>query len=127
MEPRVMVVDDNQLVTGPLFTLLRSEGYEPVIFQSAQSALDFMRENCPDIALIDIHLPDRSGLEIAREIRQTHGDDLPIIIVSGDSSIDTLRSLPLFGATFFMAKPVNAPRLLECLKQWTAGPTAPPT
>ncbi len=116
---RVLVVDDNEFVTRPLFTLLRSEGFEPIVFEAAQPALEFIRGNCPDIALIDLHLPDLSGLEISRELRQLHGNELPIIIFSGDSSLETLKALPAVGATFFLAKPVNAPHLLECIKQWT--------
>ncbi|HEX4054176.1 MAG TPA: response regulator [Tepidisphaeraceae bacterium] len=124
---RVLVVDDNQFVTQSLFSLLRSEGFDPIVFQSAQPALEFIRGNCPDIALIDLHLPDLSGLELSRELRQTHGDGLPIIIFSGDSSLETLKALSGVGATFFMAKPVNAPHLMECIKQWTGPAKVPPT
>lgn len=124
---RVLIVDDNQFVTRPLFTLLRSEGFDPIVFEAAQPALEFIRGNCPDIALIDLHLPDLSGLEVSRELRQLHGDGLPIIIFSGDSSLETLKALPGVGATFFLAKPVNAPHLLECLKQWTGTAKVRPT
>jgi two-component system, sensor histidine kinase RpfC len=116
---RVLVVDDNQLVARSLLTLLRDEGYDPFVFQAGQPALDFSRDNCLDAALIDIHLPDLSGLEVTRQLRQTHGKDLPIILFSGDSSIETLRALPDAGATYFLSKPVNVTRLLECLKDWT--------
>jgi two-component system sensor histidine kinase RpfC len=123
--PTVLVVDDNQLVTRSLMTLLRNEGFEPKTFQSGQPALEYIRNHCPDAALIDIHLPDVCGLEVSRELRKTHGDAMPIIIFSGDSSMDTLRSLPAAGATFFMSKPVNIPRLLECLKAYTKPGPAP--
>jgi response regulator NasT len=114
----VLVVDDNQIVTRSLMTLLRAEGFEPKTFQTGRPALDYIREHCPDIALIDIHLPDISGLELSRELRKIHGNQLPIIIFSGDSSIDTLRSLPDAGATFFLSKPVNVPHLIESLRQY---------
>jgi CheY-like chemotaxis protein len=117
---KVLVVDDNQVVARSLLSLLRSEGFEPMVFQAGQPALDFSKTNCPDAALIDIHLPDLSGLEVTRQLRQTHGNDLPIIVFSGDSSIETLRALPEAGATFFLSKPVNATILLECLREWTA-------
>jgi DNA-binding response OmpR family regulator len=121
----VLVVDDNQVVTRSLMTLLRNEGFEAKTFQSGQPALEYIRDHCPDAALIDIHLPDVSGLEISRELRKTHGNSMPIIIFSGDSSIATLRALPDAGATIFMSKPVNVSRLLECLKEYTSPPQAP--
>jgi len=116
----VLVVDDNQAVTRSLMTLLRNEGFEPKTFQSGQPALEYIRDHCPDAALIDIHLPDICGLDVSRQLRKTHGNSMPIIIFSGDSSIETLRSLPDAGATFFMSKPVNVSRLMECLKEYTA-------
>jgi DNA-binding response OmpR family regulator len=111
-----MVVDDNASLARSFLTLLRNEGFDPLVFQSGQPALDYIRDNRPDLALIDIHLPDVSGLEIARQIRQTHGSKLPIIICSGDSSLDALHALPDAGATKFFHKPVSATRLMECLK-----------
>jgi CheY-like chemotaxis protein len=125
---RVLVVDDNQVVARSLLSLLRSEGYEPIIFQAGQPALEYSKTNCPDAALVDIHLPDLSGLEVTRQLRQIHGNELPIIVFSGDSSIETLRALPDVGATFFLSKPVNATRLMECLREWTTNrPSIPAT
>jgi CheY-like chemotaxis protein len=125
---RVLVVDDNQVVAHSLLRLLRSEGFDPMVFQSGQPALDYIRLNRPDAALIDIHLADLSGLEISRQLRQTHGLDLPIIIMSGDSSIETLRALPDAGTTLFLSKPVNATVLLDYLRNATAGKAkVPPT
>lgn len=120
---RVMVVDDSPSLAISLLTLLRNEGFDPTIFQSGHAALAYIRENRPDIALIDIHLPDVSGLEIARQLRQTYGQSLPIIICSGDSSLDALMALPDAGATHFFHKPVSVTRLMECLKNASQNPT----
>jgi DNA-binding response OmpR family regulator len=112
-----MVVDDNASLARSFLSLLRNEGFDPLVFQAGQPALDYIRDNRPDLALIDIHLPDVSGLEIARQLRQTHGSSLPIIICSGDSSLDALHALPDAGATHFFHKPVSASRLMACLKE----------
>jgi len=114
-----MVVDDSPAVAVSLLTLLRNEGFDPVVFQSGQPALDFIRQNRPEIALIDIHLPDIPGLEIARQIRELHGATLPIIICSGDSSLDALLALPDAGATYFFHKPISVSRLMACLREIT--------
>jgi DNA-binding response OmpR family regulator len=112
-----MVVDDSPAVAVSLLTLLRNEGFDPIVFQSGQPALDYLRQNRPEIALIDIHLPDIPGLEIARQIREIHGASLPIIICSGDSSLDALLALPDAGATYFFHKPISVSRLMECLRE----------
>lgn len=119
---RILLVDDNQAVTRALAALLRDEGYEPVPFFSGAPAMEYCRSHCPDVALIDIHLPDISGLELSRDIRSLHGE-LPIIILSGDNSMDMLRALPQSGATYFLSKPVSAATLLNSLKSWGAHAT----
>lgn len=123
---QILVVDDNQVVAQSLLRLLRSEGFDPLVFRSGQPAMDYLREHRPEAALIDIHLPDLSGLEISRQMRQTYGSEPPIVIFSGDSSLETLRALPDAGATLFLSKPINATRLLEFLRDSTA-PKAPAT
>ena len=115
---KILVVEDNQLVTRSLATLLRDEGYEPVVFSAGVPALAYLRNNRPDIALIDIHLPDISGFELSQELRKTHGSDLPIIILSGDTSMDTIRALPDAQATYFCSKPVNTSVLIGQLREW---------
>ena len=120
---RVLLVDDNQSVTRALAALLRNEGYEPVAFFSGGPAMEYCRSHCPDVALIDVHLPDISGLELSRDIRSLHGEHLPIIILSGDNSMDLLRALPQCGATYFLGKPVSATALLNSLKSCAAHAT----
>ena len=126
---RILVVDDNQSVARSLLNLLKSEGLDPMVFQSGQPALDYLQKNCPDAALIDIHLPDISGIELTRQLRKTHGSDLPVIICSGDSSIDTLDAIREAGATLYFHKPVSVSKLVDCLKKSlaTAAKQTPPS
>ncbi len=117
---RVLVVEDNPTISRALVVLLRDEGYVPVVFDAGLPAIEYLRDHCPDIALIDIHLPDISGLELSKQLRDFHGNDVPVIILSGDTSIDTLRTLPQVGATYFFSKPVNISTLLTFLKECDA-------
>ena len=94
---------------------------QSVCFHSAGPALEYAQQEIPAAAVIDIHLPDGSGLDLIRQLRPHWGDDLPIVILSGDTSIETLRQFPELGATYFFSKPANAARLLDHLKRWTAG------
>jgi DNA-binding response OmpR family regulator len=118
---RILVVDDNPDVNRAVGILLRDGGYVPVAFQSAAPAMHYARYHSIDAALLDIHLPDRSGLELTRDLRREIGDELPILIMSGDTSMQTLRDLPSAGATFFLAKPVTAEVLMSRVRQCLKG------
>lgn len=115
---RVLLVEDSPAVTRPLVAILQDAGYETAVFHAGTPALEHICKMKPSIALIDIHLPDISGLDLSQRIRETCGEALPIIILSGDNSIDTLRSLPSVGATYFFSKPVNIVTLLAKMEEW---------
>lgn len=117
---QVLVVDDSELVTASLASLLASRGFLVTAVSNAADALAFMQANRPIAAIVDIHLPDLSGLILTQKIRQSVGDGMPIIIVSGDVSMETLNSLPHVGATYFFSKPVNPPMLLQRLNELVA-------
>ena len=114
----ILVVDDNQNVTRALSFLLKDAGYRPVVFHQGQAALAFSRDEIPVAALVDIHLPDINGLVLSQKLRDQFGPDVPIIVLSGDTSMENLKSLPHVGATYFFSKPVNSASLLERLKEW---------
>jgi DNA-binding response OmpR family regulator len=88
------------------------------VFNSGLIALAHAEQFAPTAAIIDIHLPDVSGLILARELRQRLGERTPIIVVSGDTSMENLNSLAMAGATYFISKPFNPAQLLDRLREW---------
>ncbi len=114
----ILIVDDNHSVTHALSFLLQDAGYAPMVFNDGHAALDFARDNVPAAALVDIHLPDINGLVLSRQFRDFFGPDVPIIVLSGDTSMENLNSLPYAGATYFFSKPINSISLLEQLRGW---------
>ena len=117
----ILIVDDNHLVTRALSSLIRDAGYAPQACYSGADALAWVdrpdaRGTIPAAAVIDIHLPDINGLILSHKLRERFGPDTPIVVVSGDTSMETIKSLPHVGATYFFPKPVNANALLERLK-----------
>lgn len=117
----ILIVDDNPVVTRALSTLIRDAGYEAVACHSGADALKLADEKTPGVAVIDIHLPDINGLVLSHKLRERFGPDTPIVIVSGDTSMETIKSLPHVGATYFFPKPVNANALLERLTELIEG------
>jgi DNA-binding response OmpR family regulator len=117
---KILVVDDDVLTARSLQAILRDAGYQATGSHSGAAALDAARRDPPDAALIDIHLPDLNGLILAQQLRQLMGPDKPIIMLSGDTSMATLNSLPHVGATYFFSKPLSTTLLVERLREWLA-------
>ncbi len=70
----------------------------------------------PAAAVVDIHLPDLNGLLLSQKLRTAFGPTPPIIVLSGDTSTETIRSLAHVGATYFFSKPVNGKHLIEKIR-----------
>jgi DNA-binding response OmpR family regulator len=113
----ILIVDDNPTVTRALAALLARNGMEAQTFEDATGALVYAEGHKPAAAVVDIHLPDMSGLVLSQKLRERFGADWPIIVLSGDVSRDTLNSLATAGATYFFSKPVSAQNLLNQLKE----------
>ena len=120
--PRILIIDDSQPTANALAAVLRRADYETAVAYRGNDGLRQARTGSFDAAVVDIHLPDLSGLVVSQKLREILGPETPIIVLSGDTSMTTLNSLPHVGATYFFSKPVNASHLLERLKEWLAPP-----
>src|SRR5205823_1242249 len=120
--PCVLVVDDNEAVAHALARLLSSEGWRVSISYNGMDALKQIECEMLAAAVIDIHLPDISGLVLSSKLRQQYGPKLPIIVLSGDTSMENIRSLQHVGATYFISKPINSEHLVERLREFSATP-----
>jgi DNA-binding response OmpR family regulator len=116
----ILVVDDNRMVTRALSSLIHDAGYRPLACHSGADAMRVAEADgqpTPAAAIVDIHLPDINGLVLSQKLRDRFGPHTPIVIVSGDTSMETIKSLPHVGATYFFPKPVNATLLIDRLKE----------
>lgn len=118
--PRILIIDDSRPTAGALAAVLRRANYDTAVAYRGYEGIERARGGGFAAAVVDIHLPDLSGLVVSQKLREILGPRTPIIVLSGDTSMTTLNSLPHVGATYFFSKPVNATHLLERLKQWLA-------
>jgi len=104
-------VDDNYLLVEAI--LARHQGVQLIRAETGQEGVHRVRSERPDFVLLDMHLPDISGLEVVRQLSDTIAErQLRITILTGDRlTMDIIKAMSL-GAYEYMVKPVDA-RALE--------------
>ncbi len=113
-ERRVVVVEDEMDVGSLLEFALAKEGFRVGLARSGQEALEEIRRDRTDVIVLDLMLPDMSGLDVLREVRRNHtaGDAPRVIILSAlASEEDRLRGFEL-GANDYMVKPFSPRELI---------------
>ena len=118
---RVLVVDDDPDLLSFISTTLESAGFGVVGVTSGLDALELMRgRETPDLVVLDVQLPDISGYEICRELREEFGEGLPILFVSGfrTESLDRVAGL-LVGADDYLVKPFAPDELIGRVRALT--------
>nr|WP_275296216.1 response regulator [Jiangella ureilytica] len=112
--PRVLVVDDVPALTRALAINLRARGWEVVTAADGRGALKAAARRHPDVVVLDLGLPDMSGLEVIAGLRGRTG--VPIIVLSArQDSSDTVRALDA-GADDYVTKPFDMEELLARLR-----------
>src|SRR3984885_4262796 len=112
----VFVVDDDPAVCTALKRLIRSVGTEALTFTSAGDFLHATRPDVPGCVVLDVHLPDLSGLSLQEKLTAAKVD-LPIIFITGHGDIPmTVRAMK-GGALEFLTKPVKEQDLLEAIRR----------
>jgi DNA-binding response OmpR family regulator len=111
--PTVVIVEDHCSTRRFLADNLAADGYEPLEAATAGAGRRLILERKPELAIIDLGLPDRDGLDLLRELRATGGGDagldpaLPVLILSGrGSEIDRIRGFER-GADDYLVKPFS--------------------
>jgi DNA-binding NtrC family response regulator len=107
----ILVVDDEAEIRESLEALLASEGFEVVLAANGEEGLRKLEEQPFDLLLLDVSLPDRSGLEMLRDIRQ-RDPHLSIILITAYGSIDMARAAFKSGAQDYITKPWSNDELI---------------
>jgi two-component system KDP operon response regulator KdpE len=125
-EALVLVVDDEPQILRALQTNLRGAGYDVAIAATAREALAAAAMRPPDAVILDLVLPDRSGVEVARELRSWSAAPILVLSVVGDES-EKVAALDA-GADDYVQKPFGIDELLARLRALLrrAGPSTEP-
>ncbi len=115
MPSEVFVVDDDASVRTALQRLLRSAGHSVRTFESAEAFLTARYQLGPGCLVLDLRLPDLSGLELHGRLRQSEGPVIPVIFITGFADIPTSVQAIKGGAVDFLPKPVTDEALLRAV------------
>jgi len=115
-EPVVLVVDDEEGIRETLSGIFEDEGCSVVTANSGEEALDLLKEQNPDLILLDIWLPGIDGIQTLEEIKALR-PDLPVIMISGHGNIELAVKATRLGAYDFLEKPLSLERVLLVSKR----------
>jgi FixJ family two-component response regulator len=113
--PVVFVVDDDVSVRESLQLLIRTEGWKPQTFASAQEFLDHPRAFVPSCLVLDVSLPDLNGLDLQKRVADER-TDMPIIFITGYGDVPMTVQAMKAGAVEFLTKPFSDDVLLSAVR-----------
>ena len=108
---KILLVEDDALLNKTLTYNLISEGYDTVSALNAGTAAELLAQAEYDLMLLDINLPDGSGYDLCRLIKQEHADALVIFLTANDEESDQIRGYEV-GAVDYITKPFSVGALL---------------
>jgi CheY-like chemotaxis protein len=113
-KPVLMVLDDDDAVRQTWTIIFRQQGYEVVPADRGTAAIDAARDRAPDLLLADIRLPDMTGIEASRRVKEI-APACHVLLISGDSdSGEAIEEARARGAIFeVLPKPISPPDLIR--------------
>jgi CheY-like chemotaxis protein len=116
----VLLVDDQMELRAIHSTYLREHGFEVLTAGDGESALATARSKSPDIILLDHSLPRRTGIDVARELRDDpRTADIPIVMMTAHTYGAVGQKARAAGCVSFLAKPCAPSRVLEEVRRFT--------
>ena len=116
--PRILVVDDEQLIADTIVQILNRNGFIAEAAYSGTQAIDLAKRHCPELVLSDVMMPNVDGVEAAIAIRE-HCPDTRIVLFSGQAAtVEILARARQRGHDFeLLPKPIHPTQLIKHLRQ----------
>lgn len=105
-QKRILIVDDDKLVRWTLTQKCTEFGYFSLEASSGEEALRMLQTDPVDAILLDVHLPDLSGIEVLEKLKQA-GETRSVIMMTADPQLDDVKAALRLGAYDFVSKPIN--------------------
>jgi len=119
MRKKILVVEDNDLNMKLFCDLLNAHGYDTIQTQEGMKALALAREEKPDLILMDIQLPEVSGLEVTKWIKEDEDmQHIPVIAVTAFAMKGDEEKIRAGGCEAYIAKPISVGNFIETVKKY---------
>jgi two-component system, cell cycle response regulator DivK len=123
MAKTVLIVEDNELNMKLFHDLLEAHGYNTVATRNGVEAIDLARKHRPDLILMDIQLPEVSGLEVTKWIK----DDpelhtIPVIAITAFAMKGDEERIRQGGCEAYLSKPISVAKFIETIRQFLGAP-----
>ncbi len=119
MSKTVLIVEDNDLNMKLFHDLLEAHGYDTLQTRDGREALELARKHRPDLILMDIQLPEVSGLEVTKWLKQDEDlKSIPIIAVTAFAMKGDEEKIREGGCEAYMAKPISVVNFLETIEKF---------
>ena len=119
MPKTVMIVEDNELNMKLFRDLIEAHGYRTVQTRSGLAALDLAREHHPDLILMDIQLPEISGLQVTQDLkRDSELHKIPVIAVTAFAMKGDEERIRQGGCEAYISKPISVTKFIETIKSF---------
>src|SRR5271169_4881758 len=112
---KIMVVDDERLVRWSLRQKCEEWGYHVIEADAGEPALRLAEKESPDLVLLDVRMPDLSGIEVLDQLKK-NGDARAVIMITADPQLDDVKAALKLGAYDFVGKPVDFDELHVTIK-----------
>jgi two-component system, cell cycle response regulator DivK len=119
MAKTIMIVEDNELNMKLFHDILESRGYETIQTRNGLEALDLARAHHPDLILMDIQLPEVSGLVVTKWIKEDEElAAIPIVAVTAFAMKGDEERILQGGCEGYISKPISVPHFLETIQSY---------
>jgi len=119
MAKKILIVEDNELNMKLFHDLLEAHGFETLETKNGNEVLDIVRKNKPDLILMDIQLPEVSGLDVTRWIK---ADDelrhIPVIAVTAFAMKGDEQKIREGGCEDYISKPISVTGFIEVIEKY---------
>lgn len=119
MAQKILVVEDNELNMKLFSDLLEAHGYETIQTKDGKEVVDITREHKPDLILMDIQLPEISGLDITRQLKKEDElKDIPVIAVTAFAMKGDEQKIREGGCEDYISKPISVVQFIEKIEKY---------
>jgi len=122
----VLIADDHAANRMVLQGVLQKAGHRVFMVDDGEAALDAMAVDAFDLAIVDLHMPSLSGIDLLRQLRVMEAGGharTPVVVLSADATPESVQACTSAGARAFMAKPFSVARLLDAIAEIAGGGT----